>query len=73
MTLITNHLGRPKSGQAPPPGAQAGDATLWDLFQTLQDLTDDEDLVLIAVEDLFSRGLLRWASAGRPNAAATLH
>ncbi|RJX30543.1 MAG: hypothetical protein C4525_12500 [Desulfarculus sp.] len=64
-----NRLKARRAAPSSPP--EAAPATLWDLFQSLQELTEDQDTVLLAVDDLLSRGLVRWAAARPP--AVTLH
>lgn len=63
MNTPRRQFGAPEASPAP--------ATLWDLFQSLQELAPDEETVLLAVDDLLGRGLVRWAQ-GRPP-TVTLH
>ena len=61
------------TASSPPPPQEAGEIILWDVFQALQDLTDDEDQVLLTMEYMLSRGLVRWAAGGDENELVTLH
>ena len=71
MTTLHHDSDQTKATPAPQPHLPGEQVTLWDLFQMLQDLTPDEEAVLLAVDDLLARGLVRWAEAPPP--VATLH
>jgi hypothetical protein len=71
MNTLHHEPSRLEARRIVPPSPQAAPATLWDLFLSLQELTEDQDAVLLAVDDLLSRGLVRWAPARPP--AVTLH